>query len=83
MELFDEIVKVVRENNLNVYSLCEVYNGKVRCEDLQKTTEPHACYSVAKAFTVTAIGMLVDRGLLRVTDKIVDIFADEMPEKYD
>ncbi len=83
MELFDEIVKEVRKNGTNMFTLCEVHNGNVRCEDLQKTNEVHDCYSVAKMFTVTALGMLVDRGLLDTSERIVDIFADELPEKYD
>ncbi len=36
-------------------------------------------YSVAKLFTATAIGMLYDRGMLRLDEKICDLFADELP----
>lgn len=36
-------------------------------------------YSVAKAFTVTAVGILADRGLLRVEETITDVLADELP----
>ena len=40
-------------------------------------------YSVAKLFTATAIGMLWDRGLLRLDEKICDIFRDELPDGTD
>ncbi len=38
-------------------------------------------YSVAKAFTMTAIGLLYDRGMIRMEDKVCDILADELPEE--
>lgn len=36
-------------------------------------------YSLSKSFTSTAIGMLVDDGVLSVEDKLTDIFSDKMP----
>ncbi len=45
-------------------------------------TETNPCqdvYSVAKAFTVTAVGLLVDRGLLSVEETITDVLAEELP----
>lgn len=41
------------------------------------------CYSVAKVFTVTAIGMLEDKGLLSTDEKIVDIFPEYVNNKTD
>lgn len=38
-------------------------------------------YSVAKSFTMTAIGLLYDRGLVRPEDKVCDILSDELPEE--
>ncbi len=40
-------------------------------------------YSIAKAFTVTAIGMLHDQGLLDVNERVCDIFRDELPSDMD
>ncbi len=37
-------------------------------------------YSVAKTFTMTALGVLYDRGSLRLEEKICDVLADELPE---
>jgi CubicO group peptidase (beta-lactamase class C family) len=42
--------------------------------------KPHAMHSVSKSFTATAVGMAVDEGLLKVTDKLVDFFPDNLPE---
>ena len=41
--------------------------------------KPHAMYSVSKSFTATAVGMAVDEGLLKVTDKLVDFFPGKLP----
>lgn len=41
------------------------------------------CYSVAKLFTVTGIGMLYDRGLLRPESKMADLLRRFMPENAD
>ncbi len=43
--------------------------------------KPHAMHSVSKSFTATAVGMAVDEGLLKVTDKLVDFFPDNLPEE--
>ena len=46
-------------------------------------TEANPCqntYSVAKSFTMTAVGLLYDRGLIRPEDKVSGILADELPE---
>ena len=43
--------------------------------------KPHAMHSVSKSFTATAVGMAMDEGLLKVTDKLVDFFPDNLPEE--
>ncbi len=40
-------------------------------------------YSVAKTFTMTAIGLLYDRGLIRPDDPVCGILADELPQGMD
>lgn len=41
------------------------------------------CYSIAKAFTVTAIGVLFDRGLLTPNTKVFDVLGDMFPKDAD
>ena len=41
------------------------------------------CYSIAKAFTVTAIGMLCDRGLLHTEDTAVSFIPNLCPDGMD
>ncbi|NCB06481.1 MAG: class C beta-lactamase-related serine hydrolase, partial [Clostridia bacterium] len=41
---------------------------------------PHELYSLSKSITATAIGMLVDEGLLDLDERLCDIFFDKAPE---
>ncbi|HWQ98368.1 MAG TPA: serine hydrolase [Clostridia bacterium] len=41
---------------------------------------PHQLYSLSKSITATAIGMLVDEGLLDIDERLCDIFFDKAPE---
>lgn len=43
-------------------------------------TDKREIYSLSKSFCSTAVGFLVDEGLLSVEDKIVDIFPEDVPE---
>lgn len=60
-------------------SLMILKHGKVLYEGWYG--DAHAMHSVSKSFTATAVGMAVDEGLLKVTDKLVDFFPDNLPEE--
>ena len=63
-------------------SLMILKHGKVIYENWYGDAapdKPHAMHSVSKSFTATAVGMAVDEGLLKVTDKLVDFFPDKLP----
>lgn len=76
--LFD-LKNEIKKCEANVYSIAEYRDGKVEALDIQKSNPCQDLYSVAKAFVVTAIGMLCDRGLLRTDEIITDILGDECP----
>jgi hypothetical protein len=81
--MLNRIVKTVADHNLNLYSIA-VMDG----EGLRECRHRRAdlctnSYSVAKVFTMTAIGMLHDAGRLRVQDRVIDIFRDELPDGMD
>jgi CubicO group peptidase (beta-lactamase class C family) len=58
-------------------------DGGIETADREKTNFCQDIYSGAKVFTMTAIGLLCDRGALRLEDKIADLFADELPAGTD
>lgn len=74
----------VQSAGLNVFSVAEMdtdYNSRKVIINPANPTQN--CYSVAKAFTVTAIGMAYDRGLLTPEDKVIRFFADRLPRDLD
>ena len=59
-------------------------NGKVIAEanwTPYDSAYPHQLYSLSKSITATAIGMLVDEGLLDIDERLCDIFFDKAPEE--
>ena len=72
------------EAGLNVYFVAEGdREHNIRLEKNVPANPCCNCYSIAKAFTVTAIGMLYDKGLLTPKTRIADILGDKIPEGAD
>ncbi len=72
------------DNNENIYNIGEYRSGsEPEMLEIQQCNACNNIYSVSKVFTVTAIGMLVDRGLLETSEFVSDILKDELPENYD
>ena len=69
---------------LNVYFIAEgARDGSMRKQTAVPANPTCNCYSVAKAFVVTAFGILYDRGLLTPDTKVVDILPDLFPDNAD
>ncbi len=81
--VLDRMRKCAVENNMTVYSICEIKDGVSRTVDIVPSSNCHNCYSVAKVFVVTAIGILEDRGLLSTEEPVYPIFKDQFPEGFD
>ena len=70
----------IQDQKLNIYFICEGNKEyQINKEEVVPANPTCNCYSVAKAFTVTAIGMLYDKGLLKPSDLIVDILKKYLP----
>lgn len=41
--------------------------------------KPHVMWSVSKSFCAAAVGMCVDDSLIKVTDKVIDFFPENLP----
>lgn len=79
----DAIIDEFGRRNIRLYSITEIKDG---CADVRYITPASAChnsYSVAKAFTVTALGMLFDEGKLSPEERVFDILRDSFPEDHD
>ena len=81
-----ETIKQLDEKFNRVDSIMVLRDGKVIAEAWRAPfapDKPHALYSLSKSFCSTAVGFAVAEGKLKLDQKIVDFFPDELPENPD
>ena len=81
--MLEQIVKQITDHNLNIYSVAMVDEEGIQERRLRAADPCTNSYSIAKVFTMTAIGMLWDAGKLRMEDRVCDIFRDQLPDGMD
>lgn len=81
--LLDELEKIARADSGCFYALCEIYQGKSKTVVIHPANRSQNTYSIAKLFTVTAVGILEDRGLLDTDEAVYPIFEKKFPESFD
>lgn len=79
--LLETLTNTAKKNNLPVISVAVWDANGLNSSTIIAGNPCQNCYSVTKAYCVTAIGMLYDEGKIKVTDTIGDIFKDEI-DKY-
>ena len=70
------------KDSMDVHSVMVVKNGNVifsRWQSEGVDTVPHVLHSVSKTFTATAVGLAINEGKMKLTDKIIDFFPDKLP----
>lgn len=76
-------VRAANESGLQWHGFMLLRHGNVVAEGWWKPFGPqykHTLYSLSKSFTSTAIGFLVNEGKLKVDDRVISFFKDELPE---
>ena len=77
----EELAAFAKQQPFPVFRFAEIVgDNEPEIVDFVQTNRCQNVYSVAKLFGVTAVGILWDRGLVRLEDKVCDILADELPE---
>lgn len=76
---FDKVVRDINGLGLNLYDFALCTDEGIFAHKFQPCNACNDSYSVAKAFIMTAIGLLEDDGLLRVEDKIYPYFEQDFP----
>lgn len=72
----------LKEKDYNVYSFAAVKGTDAPCSIEVNGANPcQDSYSVAKAFTVTALAILCDRGLLSYDEYVIDVLKSEISEE--
>ena len=75
-------VEAVDSQRLNLHSLMVLRHGHVVAEGWWAPYAPewrHTLYSLSKSFTSTAVGLAVGEGKLRLEDRVIGFFPDELP----
>ena len=78
-----ELFQTLTDRGYELHSLMILRHGKVIAEHWwapYAPQYPHAMYSNTKSWTAMAIGFAVQEGLVKVSDRVVDIFPDLVPE---
>lgn len=80
----DAFAEFIKENDGRVFSIAAIEgNNPPEKIVIRENNAAQNIYSVSKMYTVTAIGILSDRGLLSVDETVTDILGDECPGGYD
>ena len=72
----------IDEHALQTHGVIVLRHGRIAAEGYwapYARDEKHRMYSVSKSFTATAVGLLVDRGMLRLSERVADIFPEYVP----
>lgn len=80
----NDFAEYVKKNDGRVFSVAEVTGGgEPEVLHLKENNLSQNIYSISKMYTVTAVGILCDQGLLSVDKTVTGILGDECPEGYD
>ena len=80
----EDFAEFIKNNDGRVFSVAEIRgNDNPQKITITPNNSSQNVYSVSKIYTVTAIGILCDRGMLSTDDTVTQILKDECPEGYD
>jgi len=74
----------LKEEERNVHGFVLYRHGKVISKCIAPPydfEDKRHVYSISKSFTGTAIGVARDEGLLNLSDRVIDIFPESLPEE--
>lgn len=77
-------LKAVKENKQDLHSLMILRHGKIIAEYWSDDNAPdkkHIMNSVSKTFTSMAVGFAVSENRLKLSDRVISFFPDDLPEK--
>lgn len=81
--LLEHMVPQIEKTGANLYDMAVYEDGKIQAHRFQPGSNCHNCYSVAKAFMMTAVGILQSDGLLDVKKPIKCYLSALMPKDID
>ncbi|MBQ2846636.1 MAG: serine hydrolase [Clostridia bacterium] len=82
----EAFIKDIEASGIEAHSMKIIRHGKTAFECYRhpyNSETPHIMYSVSKSFTSVAMGFAIDEGLVKLDTKVIDIFPEYRPKKYD
>ena len=77
------ILRSEADSNWTLHSVMVLQHGKVLAEQWfngESAEKPHVMWSVSKTFTSTAVGFAISEGKLKLDDKVVSFFPEDLPD---
>lgn len=81
--LLPALEEIAHKDGDRIFSICEIYKGESRTAIIRPNIRCHNAYSVAKLFTVIALGIMEDKGIIDIDEPVFPILKSHFPEKYD
>lgn len=81
-QLLDFFKEIRADKNLDIHGILILKDGCVICDapfGAYDSEYYHACHSLSKSVTATAIGMLIDEGRISLDDKVVKLLEKRVP----
>ena len=75
---FERATEFIKAHGLKIYRICIDDGEGIKTLEFERTNRCNDTYSVSKAFTMTAAGILCDRGMLAPDTVIGDVFKKEI-----
>ncbi len=82
-EAIEKYLRILTQGRLAMHDVIIVRDGRMCFEAYWKPIDSafmHRLYSCSKSFVSSAIGLLIDQGKLKLSDKCVDFFPDKAPK---
>lgn len=78
----ERLLDALEASGAEMHGLMIIRHGKVAAEGWWAPYAPgirHGCQSLTKTYAATAVGLAFDEGLVRLEDRVVEIFPEDVP----
>lgn len=80
----DKLLDALENSGTEMHGLMIIRHGKVAAEGWWSPYAPgmvHSLHSLTKTYAATAVCLAVDEGLVRLEDRLIDLFPEHAPEE--
>lgn len=81
--MIEKIKALAKQKKYNLYDFALIRDGRTEYEILQDCAPYHNGYSVTKLLINTEIGILYERGALRMEDSVTELLRGQIRQPYD